>query len=1840
MQNVSPPFVSVPQELFGGLYTEATPESLPEGASPLCINCDFIIGQVTPRPGKESVYYYEGFFIEKNTNHATSVDDGLFLNEVAWANPSNATLDTPGTYAEVNLLSESSGTPVDQTATQLNNSVNSSITLGPLVPTADGEWVLMSCATQAPLTVNASYTLLGGSLGGKNFAFLAPNNPTSFFGSALFTSGLYTSAAAMVLMYTLDGALPTIQNSNYVDVPFNAPAASFTQALPNLTTAGNTIFVILNVVSPTGATKTLTDTQGNTYNLLAQASNAGNGTFIYGAYGITGGLDQLTFADTGHFGASGDIFIFEMPAMSNATNTSATSQLLECINYNFNISSAQAVLGMQVEISGLQSIVNDEALISATFNQSGSETMTGQLDTTYGTLVLGQPMDKWGLHPTPAMLNDSNFGVNVQAFAGAPIASGGGGSGSIFDKAVTGGQNPGTAVSIAASPAQRNEWAFGAYAQSSASAVRLPLYYNISSFVIASNVLTLTLVFVGQAFNVGDVVTFSDFTGADIFMNGTTGVITNISGTTITLSYTHANYTGTSSGHGFGDGWKGVGFIVAPYYMYFQQQTNTGAQIKFDCTLPSGIKWCGGLALFGTSPSQDALLVQNNGTSFAGSGSQFAIFNNPTQFGNTIIVTLTSPNVVTTPWAGMGVTDQAGNVYTLGYSVSSGDTQTAMFYCQNAKVISFGQHITMTNDGTGFITTANLEVFEISGLSGLATTTPYTYDISAVKIKVWLTPDPPPSFNYLKTFEERAGEILNLALGSDGVMYQEDAINNPRVLTAVYEEIQPDSFAQSCTIDNREFIAISNLTNGTDIPLTYKPPNFDRLSQVGPGAPPSVTSSTSTEPINVVSITQAAKTLIRRIAWGASANALHDSTAGNVLVVYGEGKVTPLSLSLPNAVVGGTIVLSGLPALFPLKWGGNIPYNLNGTYVIQQVTTAIVGDHETCPVFLVQAPATAWGYSDDFGETAPPTSGWYYQATLATLTTDAQIPGLEIGGTLELTGTGGSPTSGYDGSWPVIGSPNATLVQITSTELTDNVATYSYTVTGGGPNPVVGQLINITGTTNGNGIFNGPNLSITTTSPGRFSVGIASATDVVAHGETNGRGEVFGTIFTFEPGVLVGTRTSGTVVTQGLISSGRRKVCYSFLTRNGYITKPSPIRTVTISEGAGSLVIGDLAIGPPNVIARIVHLTAANGGNFYNIPQDVTVQSNGQDVVNTSTWLNDNSSTQITLSFSDGVLLAGAQIDIEGNNLFALEELGSCVALIPYSNRIFAVGEQSKIFNLLNYSFDGGTGGDPGASYPLGWAQDPTYGAGGNVTASPIFGSMYQIVNASGSPQTTYGMITQNAFQDEFQTPIIDSSTTYSVRLTASCPTGAATGNLVIDLYSTLAMAVRGSFTLPLASMTTDMRIYTGTLLTTVLAPVPNDLVIRIYATNIADGVTVDLDRIEPFPTEQPNNDRQVIGSYQRNYESFDLITGIILGTNVNQQPILSAYVLFDSLYLVKSGSLINVSDNNTTEPNNWNQPRTISASVGTSGPYAVTTGIDEPNSGEEYSITAGRPGAFLYAGGQPIKITSEIQSFWNTVYWKSGATIWIKNDITNRRVLFGLPIMTRVMIKNRLVQNPWLPAGIVADNRTPLTPNVVLELNYKQIDTAGELGGSPEVHATRSGDLIASEMTRKWSVWSIKAPCAAFIERDDKTAPLFLGNSDHTGKIYDLVDGLLQDDGSAFTQDYITSPFVSSEKGQGTQMGVVRMNYDYMTMILDGSGDLAITALPNTLDTPYASQLLPDLTLPDATNGDIELPINEVGSRLFLRFTSTDIDAGFNLSRVVVAMHQDPWSPVRGVNN
>ena len=1101
--------------------------------------------------------------------------------------------------------------------------------------------------------------------------------------------------------------------------------------------------------------------------------------------------------------------------------------------------------------------------------------------------------------------------------------------------------------------------------------------------------------------------------------------------------------------------------------------------------------------------------------------------------------------------------------------------------------------------------------------ASLVGTGPVTFDISGVELIVYYSPSNISQFDYVKTFSMTNGTDLTLALDNTGVFWQEEVETEPNVLTPFYTAIEPNTFARSVTQDDREFIALSNLINGTDMPRTYNGTNLDRLSQVGPGVSPAFTATTST--YNIVAspngITQPAAVVngapgnpLRAILWGPSPGG--KGQAGNLITIE---YTLATSAPDPNLYVGGGVVLAGFQTFNGI--------DINTWYVIQSVQVVNTGNSARNS-FTVQAPSSQNVYQT-------PQTGASYQSTLTTLTLTTPAAGVQVG--TQVTIAGASP-SAWDNTWTILNSLNASTMTITGTELSGGVAIYNF-VLQSGTAPTVNQQVTVSNTTNGDGIFNIANGVIVAVSPTTFSIDI-SAPNFMSAAE-HGNAFVNGTEFQFDPiNNYIGTATNpilgngggGTIVQAGQLTAGTRMGTVMFLTRNGLLTAPAPPVTFTLNEGAATIVASNIPIGPPNVIARVIALTGANGAFFFWIPTPVTVTSNSQPVTYSATIVPDNITTQTTLTITDAVLLSGLSIDADGSNNFAQIELGSSTGVGAYAGRIYAWGEQGKVDNFLNLSFDGGYVqlNPSSALEPAGWTVDATYGQGGMLTTSPLFGNAYYILNQTGSTQTAYGMIWQTAYQDYDGVAIITPQTEYGVRVTAWCPSANTTGSLIVDLYSPSFNVAFGTFTLPFASMSTTPAIYTGNLLSTIFTTsVPADLRLRVWASGIGNNADVELDRVEPFNLAQPTLTTQLRFSYFENFEAFDQVTGN-LGVGIqNQQPITNTFTLFDNLYVVKTASFFSTVDNGTTEPDLWSI-KTVSDKVGT---YSIN-GVDV---GEGWALIAGEPGVYLFSGGDPVKISPELDGspgVWQSISWAYGYTLWIRNDTVNRLITIGVPIPT---------PNQWMP--FFPTNANPTQPNVVLACRYRELMTAGAIIGEGPIRAAYTGELKTFPMGRKWSAWSIEACYADFIKRGDTTTPLFFCGDTGTGKIYQQISGVYNDDGAAENCFYVTYPFPKTSEAEQMQMGLHQLLASFMSMTVIGSGNLVISVIPDTLTSPNQQVVDTEPLYDPPSFGDTEVPLNMEGDRFFVGLRVMQPNEWFDISRMVMGIGENPWAPVRGSN-
>jgi len=521
---------------------------------------------------------------------------------------------------------------------------------------------------------------------------------------------------------------------------------------------------------------------------------------------------------------------------------------------------------------------------------------------------------------------------------------------------------------------------------------------------------------------------------------------------------------------------------------------------------------------------------------------------------------------------------------------------------------------------------------------------------------------------------------------------------------------------------------------------------------------------------------------------------------------------------------------------------------------------------------------------------------------------------------------------------------------------------------------------------------------------------------------------------------------------------------------------------------------------------------------------------------------------------------------------------------------------------------------------------------GATLLISPVFGNSYYIQNLLGATQASLGMIVQNAYQDAYNVPIILPNVLYSVRVTARVPSGGAVGSLIVDLteFNTGLIsgtgtvsgygATYGSFVLPFASMTQTMMTYTGTLLTSPFTQgVPVGLLLRLWAQNIGYSNDVEIDRIEIFPTAQPVLSTNIRVSYADNFEAFDGVTGNLGLASHNTQTAFGAFELHDQLYFLQSSSMQVTQDIPGVEPSGpgggWSL-REVSNRVG-------AVGIHSYDYGEEWVVTACRNGVFGFNGGQPIRIDFQQKEIWESINWNAGHSIWLRNDLANRRLVCGIPLPT---------PNKWLPLAPV--NAAPTTPNVVIMWNYQGLDDFQELISGRAVHTTMFGTLMSTDMRLKCSLWNIASPYAGLItDIDYISEQLTFCNGNGSGKIYQMSASSLGDDGTPIDSVYSTFGFVNSAKAsQNPLLGFHRKRYSLLQQLVSGSGLCNVKVYPNFILNPKSlafntsAWTVPGgITLQQTPIDDIIRPLNIAGNRVFVVYSTFALGAAFNLSKLIL---------------
>lgn len=611
------------------------------------------------------------------------------------------------------------------------------------------------------------------------------------------------------------------------------------------------------------------------------------------------------------------------------------------------------------------------------------------------------------------------------------------------------------------------------------------------------------------------------------------------------------------------------------------------------------------------------------------------------------------------------------------------------------------------------------------------------------------------------------------------------------------------------------------------------------------------------------------------------------------------------------------------------------------------------------------------------------------------------------------------------------------------------------------------------------------------------------------------------TSFTYQQiGPNASTTQQGYVVPYGQAAPGIHLFSQAFLTRQGAITEPSPWVQV-ILNGGQFVSVTQLAIGPPNVVARIILATGAGGAFFFYIPDPP--QANGQ-IVGTATQVDDNTTTSVLLDFSDPTLLNAIGTSIQGNNLANQIVLDSALGFGFYGSRLIPWGQRNTVQNLLNMGFDGGylpntlvtttagafvvgqsytilavgstnfvaigaasntvgisfiaTGvgsgsGTANQSFPAGW--NDSLNSGGSLAPGHIALWGWNIAVTPSAPR---GELFQSAYEDVTGSPILAANTPFRMRVWLKPSVVAA------DLTFTVKISSASTSFSSTASVAGSLMKASGSWLEVLFSAntpssIPGDMILSLYATSTATTLTLLVDELNIIFGDDPYN-TGLYGSYVNNPEGIDGVTGDF-GPEDDTHQTMDIFILRSDLYMLTqdpSGRLHQTSQG-VSEPATW-AVNEVASNCGMISALSLTKSQADDSTasgGEEWTAWYSSDGPRVFGGASPDKIAQEIQrppgqtfpgspSDLGALNITARLTVWALNDPSQKLMYFGIP----------------------TGNET--APNVIWVMSYIGLDSADAIASRAPVHLSLAGKMVTSDLARKWCPWQLSMNGGALMYR------------------------------------------------------------------------------------------------------------------------------------------------------
>lgn len=636
-----------------------------------------------------------------------------------------------------------------------------------------------------------------------------------------------------------------------------------------------------------------------------------------------------------------------------------------------------------------------------------------------------------------------------------------------------------------------------------------------------------------------------------------------------------------------------------------------------------------------------------------------------------------------------------------------------------------------------------------------------------------------------------------------------------------------------------------------------------------------------------------------------------------------------------------------------------------------------------------------------------------------------------------------------------------------------------------------------------------------------------------------------------------GAPTAADSANTGSIAVGTHMVWVAWETIFGYVTSPSP-STSWSAAGGKKGIISKLPIGPWYVTARRIFFSSVGGASAFYL----------------STFrVPNNTTTSVEVDFTDTNLLQGLNVDYLFKNFAMPEGIG----VASYGGRLCTWGARNNIQattgvdnnSVVNLGFDGGW--DYTTGLPLGWAAGTNSGNGFAESVLCYAGEAWRISTLTNQIS---GMITNAQLVSRNMLSVL---TPYSVSVWLRAE-ATVNGTAVIELYSP-SLGSLGIFSVALAQIKTTFQRFSGQI-TTGLASIPSDLVLRVYTNGGLTFNTVTFDHISIYPTQKPIETSLLRISNPFDTETFDNTNGFTSIAKDNGEAITAVVQLRSFLYVLKERSM-HVTYDDTINPASLWLVRQIDSTIGCGSPRGLI-------SSDTFIAFSSRGGAYMFTGARPQKVSQEIQTTWNQLNWTYAASTHTLLDSQAKLVYFFVPMGTDTSPKNALILDYSEGVG-EEDNPGP----------------------------------------RKWGKdqWSQSINCSLKFENSSasqalsqakpNTQAIYFGGS----KVYEHVGA--DDDGTSIDSYYETAFLKASDQGTDLFGGLV--------FYAEGVGQMNVTLIG--IDD-VVQQGLQAQNLTVAPGQQFEVYANQETERARIRFESSVDNTSFILKGVSIMAI--PWAVQR----